>query len=150
MPQVLYPIPLLPPVTQLWQPRGFSSKNQGWDQRRSTRQPSPSPEESKTQPIWQPALSSRNELSRLESWEQPAGFVPKSPVTKQLAEALREEICSAATGQVAMTQSLSVHLQQLACLGKNADSIPKAAPSQSNPFPGNSTGITIRYCNIIS
>lgn len=116
-----------------YQGHGFSSKNQDWDQRRSTRQPSPPPEESKAQPIWQPALSFRNELSRLESWEQPAGSFPKSPVTKQLAEALREEICSAATGQVATTQSLPVHLRQPACPGRNADSTPKASPSQSTP-----------------
>lgn len=135
---------------QLWQPRGLPNKKQGWDQRCFTSQTSPSSEESKTQPIWQPALSFRNELSRLESWEQPAGFFPKSPVTKQLAGVLREEICSAATGQVAMTQSLSVHLRQPACPGRNADSTLKAAPFQSTSFPGNSTGIMIRYCNIIS
>lgn len=72
----------------------------------STASPLPSSEESKTQPIWQPALSFRNKLSRLERWERPAGFFPTSPVTEQLAEALREQICSAATGQVATMQSL--------------------------------------------
>lgn len=74
----------------------------------------------------------------------------QSPVTKQLAGALREEIFSAATDQVATTQPLSVHLRHPACPGRNADSTPKAAPFQSTSFPSNSTGITIRYCNIIS
>lgn len=144
------PVPLLLPGMRLWQPRGLPNKNQGWDQCCFTHQPSPSSKESKTQPTWQPALSFGNELSRLESWEQPAGFFPKSPVTKQLAGALREEIFSAATDQVATTQPLSVHLWHPACLGRNADSTPKAAPFQSTSFPSNSTGITIRYCNIIS
>lgn len=55
----------------------------------ATRDAAPS-KESRSQTIWQPALSFRNKLSWLESREQPAGFLPKSPVTKQLAEALRE------------------------------------------------------------
>lgn len=144
------PVPPSRCCYQLWQLHGLPGKSRGWDQWCFTSQTSLSSAESKNPAYLAASLFFRNELSRLGSWEQAAGFFPKSSVTKQLAVALREEICSAATGQVAMTQSLSEHLWHPEWPGRNADSTPKAAPFQSASSPGNPTGITIRYCNSIS
>lgn len=133
------PVPLLLPGMQLWQPRGLPNKNQDWDQRCFTRQP-----------------------SSIFRGKQNAAYLAASPFLQKRAVPagalgatswiFSNEPGHRATGRsVTGTNLLSSYRPSgndaipFWCIsgirrargGMNADDTPKAAPFQSASFPGN-------------